>query len=539
LVSHPAVRRRRLRSGLAPSLLLAILLGTSPLRADAATDVPLDPVDIAKLSGGDPSIQEAIRRFRELGSMNVVAQHLRAVRLDPRALDKLLAQAPDGSSETTIRIRLFEDLEVEVVGSPVRASTGTGLRVWSGNVTALRGATGITALNIPCTLAWNDSSFIGNIDLPGGPVRIRTLGRGLHAVFRVDADGLPEEHPPPLMPQPAGVAVGDNAGKGVNFAPVDVLPNNGAMIAPNAAPRKDSAGRFVLGVAFAFTNDAAKEIWADRPGNEPFDKTAAAPLLRDFATTQIVAANKALANNGVRIVLELKGTTQRDIDEEQNVSNLQKYMNSLMPASSVKAKGNEAKGLHCWWAEQQANSLVLVGSFGGNPGGKKTVPGFCGMTSKPSGVASSKQDLAHMYDDPSGRAGHFGYSVVKKACADLHFTFLHELGHQLGADHELAHASPNRVTLMPGAGGSGVASAFGKVVHGASPRIATVEVVGTKTQDRKFRVPAFTASAGVVKAADPSVSSWGDSEHDDATIIVALAEQLSKRTIPKCPATGK
>ena len=538
-VSRSAVRRHPLWFRLALSLLVAILLGTSPLRADAAIDIPLDPVDIAKLSGADPSVQEAIRRFRELGSMNVVAQQLRAVRLDPGALDKLLVQAPDGSSETTIRIRLFEDVEVEVVGSPVRANTGTGLRVWSGNVTVLRGPKEIIALNIPCTLAWNDRSFIGNIDLPGGPVRIRTLGRGLHAVFRVDADGLPEEHPPPLMPSPAGVPVGDNAGKGVNFAPVPAIPSTGAKIAPNASPRKDSADRFVLAVAFAFTNDAAKEIWADRPGNEPFDKAAVAPLLRDFATTQITAANKALANNGVRIVLELKGTTQRDIDEEQNVSDLQKYMNSLMPASSVKAKGNEAKGLHCWWAEQQANSLVLVGSFGGNPGGKKTVPGFCGMTSKPSGVASSKQDLARMYDDPSGRAGHFGYSVVKKACADLHFTFLHELGHQLGADHEPARASPNRVTLMPGIpGGTGQASAFGKVVHADNPRIATVEVVGTNTQDRKFRVPAFTASAGVVKAADPSVSSWGDDGHDDATIIVALAEQLSKRTIPSCPAAG-
>ena len=63
---------------------------------------------------------------------------------------------------------------------------------------------------------------------------------------------------------------------------------------------------------------------------------------------------------------------------------------------------------------------------------------------------------------------------------------------------------------MPGApGGTGVPFAFGKVVHADSPRIATVEVVGTQTKDRKFRVPAFTASSGVVKAADPSVASWG------------------------------
>ena len=528
------MRMPSLRHAFALSLLPAILLGAPPLRADTSLEIPLEAVDIAKLSGGDASIQEVIRRFRELGTMNTVAQQLRAVRLDPRVLDKLLQQAPDGSNETTIRIRLFEDLEVQVVGRPASANTGTGLRIWSGNVTVLRGPKEV-ALNIPCTLAWNDRSFTGNIDLPGGPVRIRTLGRDLHAVFRVDADGLPEEHPP--VPQRAGVPVGDAAGKGVNFAPVPVIPSTGAKIAPNAAPRKDSANRFVIGVAFAFTNDAAKEIWADRPGNEPFDKAAAAPLLRDFAATQITAANKALANNGVRIVLELNGTTQRDIDEEQNITNLQKYMNSLMPAASVNAKGNEAKGLHCWWAEQQANSLILVGSFGGNPGNKKTVPGFCGMTSKPSGVASSKQDLASMYSDPPAQAGHFGYSVVKKACADLHFTFLHELGHQLGADHEPAHADPNRVTLMPGVpGGTGVAFAFGKVVHADSPRIATVEVVGTQTKDRKFRVPSFTASAGVVKPADPSVTSWGDSDHDDATVIVALAEQLSKRTIPKCPA---
>jgi hypothetical protein len=46
------------------------------------------------------------------------------------------------------------------------------------------------------------------------------------------------------------------------------------------------------------------------------------------------------------------------------------------------------------------------------------------------------------------------------------------------------------------------------------------------------------AAAGVVNPADPSVTSWGDSGHDDATIIVALAEQLSKRTIPKCPTAG-
>jgi hypothetical protein len=339
------------------------------------------------------------------------------------------------------------------------------------------------------------------------------------------------------------VLVGDAPKEAINFNPVETIPSTGAKIAAGATPRINSENQIVIGIAFAFTNDAAKEIWADKPGDEPFDPAAAKQRLRAFATTQVTAANKALANNGIRVVLELKGTTQRDIDEPPNLKSNQaeigKYMNSLLPASSVAAKGAEAKGLHCWWADQEANSLILVGSFGGNPGNRKNVPGFCGITNKPFGTPASKQDLARMYDDPATQAGHFGYSVVKKVCADLHFTFLHELGHQFGADHEPDSASPNRITLMPGIpGGTGQAFAFGNVVHGNNPRIATVEVVGAKSKDRKFRVPAFTSSKGVAKPADPSVTAWGDAKHDDATIIVTMAEQLSRRAIPKCPAAG-
>ena len=143
-----------------------------------------------------------------------------------------------------------------------------------------------------------------------------------------------------------------------------------------------------------------------------------------------------------------------------------------------------------------------------------------------------------MYDDPPNQAGHFGYSVVKKVCADLHYTLLHELGHQLGADHEPAHADANRITLMPGvAGGTGQAFAFGKVVRAKKPRVVTVEVVGSKSSDRKHRLPMFTSLSPVAKSASPKVKEgkWGDADHDDATIIVTMAEQLSKRTIPKCP----
>jgi hypothetical protein len=519
---------------LALSFLVALLFSAQPLRAHGEPVViPRHAVDIAKIAGTDATAQDAVRRFRELGLMNVVSKQLRAVQLDPGVLDKLLVSGAGGGNETTIRMRLFDGLEVDIVGRPLVGDTGTGLRVWSGNVTILRRGTQVSGLNIPCTIEWNDRVLIANVDLPGGPVRIRTVGPRLHAVFRVDADGLPEEHP--RVSASPGALVGDAAHEDIQFDPVPTIASTGAKIAANAAPHKDSAGRFVIKVAFAFTNDAAKEIWDDQPGTAAFDRAAAAPLLRDFATTQVTAANKALANNGIRVVLELKDAAQRDIDEP-NITDFRKYMMSLLPASSVVAKGAEAKGLHCWWADQEANSLVLVGSFGGNPGNKKNVPGFCGATNKPSGVASSKQDLASMYADPPNQAGHFGYSVVKKVCADLHFTFLHELGHQLGADHEPARASANRITLMPGvAGGTGQALAFGKVVRASNPRIATVEVVGANSKDRKFRVPAFTASQGVVKAADPSVVAWGDAGHDDATIIVTMAEQLSKRTIPKCP----
>jgi hypothetical protein len=518
-------------------LLFALLFAAQPLRA--ASDpivIPLDDVDLVKIAATNEAAQDALRRFRDLGVMNVVDKQLRAVQLDPSVLDKLLLPGP-GGDETTIRLVLFDGIEVDIVGSPVPGSTGTGLHVWSGNVTVLRQGQQPSGINVPCTLEWNNRVVIANIDLPGGPVRIRTLGPGLHAIFRVDADGLPEEHPPRPSGAP-GVRVGDAAGEDIQFAPVQTIPSTGAKIAASAAPHKDSAGRTVISIAFAFTNDAAKEIWADQPGKAPFDPSGVAPLLHDFATTQVTAANKALANNGIAIVLVLKATTQRNIDEPSNTANFAEYINSLLPASSVKARGNDAKGLHCWWAEQQANSLVLVGSFGGNPGNKKNIPGFCGASNKPSGMVTTEADLRSKYEDPPNQAGHFGYSVVKKVCADLHYTFLHELGHQLGADHEDAKASPNALTLMPGvASGNGQPSAFGNVVSLSDPRVVTVEVVGTNSKDRKFRVPAFTSAKRVVKPADPRVADdkWGDPKHDDAKIIAVMAEQLSKRTIPRCP----
>ena len=524
--------------------LVALLFSAQPLRADSQPVViPLDAVDIAKIAGTDATAQDAFRRFRELGLMNVVSKQLRAVQLDPSVLDKLLVPGP-GGNETAIRLRLFDGVEVDIVGKPLSGDPSTGLRVWSGNVTVLRQGHQVSGINVPCTLTWNDRVFSANVDLPGGPVRIRTLGRELHAIFRVNADGLPEEHPR-RAPASRGARVGDAPKEDIDFQPVETIPSKGAKIAANAAPHKDSASRFVISIAFAFTNDAAKEIWADQPHqppNAPFNPVAAAPLLRDFATAQVTAANQALANNGIRVVLELTGTTQRNIDEDSATTTaFAAEMNSLLPASSKKAKGDEPRGLHCWWAEKEANSLVLVGSFGGNPGNKKKIPGFCGMTNKPAGTPSSKEELARMYDDPPDQAGVFGYSVVKKACVDLHYTFLHELGHQLGADHEPAHADANRITLMPGvAGGTGQAFAFGKVVRASNPRVATVEVVGTKSKDRKHRLPMFTSLSPVAKSASPKVKEgkWGDADHDDATIIVTMAEQLSKRTLPKCPPAG-
>jgi hypothetical protein len=522
--------------------LVALLFSAQPLRADSQPVViPLEAIDIAKIAGTDAAAQDAVRRFRELGLMNVVSKQLRAVQLDPGVLDKLLVPGP-GGNETAIRLRLFDGVEVEVVGSPLVGDTDTGLRVWSGNVTVLRQGQQVSGINVPCTLTWNDRVFTANVDLPGGPVRIRTLGPRLHAIFRVDADGLPEEHPP----RPdilSGARVGDSADN-VQFEPVETIPSKGAKIAANALPQKDTAGRFVIKVAFAFTNDAAKEIWADQPHqlpNAPFNPVAAAPLLHDFATTQVTAANKAFANNGIDVVLQLKGTTQRNINEDPSSTDFRKDMISLLPAASVKAKGDEPRGLHCWWAEREANSLVLVGSFGGNPGNKKNIPGFCGATNKPAGIASSTQDLAHMYDEPPDQAGLFGYSVVKKVCVDLHYTFLHELGHQLGADHEKVRASKHEIKLMPGVlKGTGTPFAFGKPVHTSDPRVVTVEVVGANSKDRKFRVPMFTSLAPVAKSPSPKVDEkkWGDAGHDNAKIIVTMAEQLSKRTLPKCPPAG-
>lgn len=531
--------RTRTRSPLS-ALLLALLIDAGPLRA--ASDpivIPLNAVDIEKIVGASEAAQDALRRFRDLGAMNVVDKQLRAVQLDPGVLDKLLFPGPDGSNETTIRLVLFDGIEVDIVGSPIRDTSGTGLHVWSGNVTVLRQGQQVAGINVPCTLTWNDRVFTANIDLPGGAVRIRTLGPGLYAIFRVDADGLPEEHPP-RGPPSSGVRVGDAAGEDIQFAPVRTIRSTGAKIAASAAPHKDSAGKTVISIAFAFTNDAAKEIWADKPGNARFDPVGVAPLLRDFATTQVTAANKALANNGIPIVLVLKATAQRNIDEPSGTTDFAEYINSLLPASSVIARGKDAKGLHCWWAEKQTNSLVLVGSFGGNPGNRKNVPGFCGASNKPFGMVTSRQDLLSTYKDPANHAGHFGYSVVKKVCADLHYTLLHELGHQLGADHEDAQASRNNLTLMPMPGvpgATGRAMAFGNAVRLSDPRVVTVEVVGTNSKDRKFRVPAFTSAERVVKPADPSVDSdkWGDAGHDDATIIAIMAEQLSKRTIPRCP----
>ena len=517
------------RPQLVVSLLLALLFNCASLRTDAQPVViPLEAVDIATLAGGDASAQEALRRFRELASTSFVGRELRTVRLDPRVLDKLLGTGPSGTQ--TIRLRLFDGLEVEVAGRALSPDSDAGLRVWSGSVTALvRQDNAVRRFSVPCTIVWDDQSLSANIALPGGPVQIRTIGPNLHAVFRVDADGLPQEH-----------VVADGVLDNVQVDTVETLPGKAAKI--NGPARRDSSNRFVIRVAFAFTNDAAKEIWARKHGNAPFNKAAALPLLKTFARIQVTEANEAFANNGIPIALEVKGVAQRNIDEEPTTTNFRNEMVSLLPASSKKAKGQESSGLHCWWAEQEANSLFLVGSFGGNPAGQQNIPGFCGATNKPAGTALSKDDLAHMYDEDDRKAGRFGYSVVKKVCVDAHYTFLHELGHQLGADHEKPKANPNRVTLMPSvANGTGTPVAFGKVVNPVddpAKRVVSVEVVGADTKDRKFRVPMFTSRKAVPKSASDNVANdkWGDAEHDDASIIVAMAEQLSRRTLPKCPA---
>ncbi|NDP42100.1 MAG: hypothetical protein GZ089_05170 [Aromatoleum sp.] len=524
----------------------------------------------------------ALEQYRRLRAAPYVGKQMRVVHIDMAEVDRIFLKV--GPPGERISLRLFAD--TPIVLSPRfrellnrrEESAKAGGRAWLGTAEVPgKGAPAASA-----SLYWGDNYLYGTFEILGTPLRIVPLGDGFHAIYVVDARGLPREHPakprvavkatsaerpnatriPPVPPPKAGPGAGRppagpaRAADGtlVEFSADDPppLPGRPASLLPAGnVVREAGTGAVVITVAVAFTDEAAKlELQRlNKPDSEE------PSVLMNFAQKELDRVNQAFLRSGIKVKLVpvkaarvgIKEPSAQALADRHYTNGFDDYQWSLTPASLP-----NADGLHCWWGKAPAaNVLLLFGRFGDNPPAGTPISGYCGVTARPTGTVvegpnpDDNPTIASLLDEagPGFAPGTFGYSVVRMSCTELLST-VHEIGHLFGADHERPRdVGPPIRYKAPGKNGQSVTTSFGfgTQIQSAPNTALTVMAMGTGDAGREHRQPVYSTATTppppmLLPPPAPGAQplKWGTRTADNARLINMMAPYFSRHVPPSC-----
>ncbi|MCB9177522.1 MAG: hypothetical protein H6648_10200 [Caldilineae bacterium] len=253
-----------------------------------------------------------------------------------------------------------------------RAEAAEGGLVWTGH------APGAPIGQV--VLSRVGEALVGNIVLSEGErYHLRFAGKGLHRLERIDQARYPEEAPP-LRPSAAELALAATEG---------VAPGNDPGVDPGEAGIDgldvDSCGQIDVLVVY----DAAARMAAG----------GADAMLAEIHLG-VAETNQAYANSGITQRVSLVHAAEASVAIGASANSA--LANLKADAGVQTLRNTYGADLVSYWVA--------------------ALPGACGIGYKMDTVAASF-------------AG-FAYSVVDRDCATGYYSFGHEMGHNMGADHD-------------------------------------------------------------------------------------------------------
>lgn len=310
----------------------------------------------------------------------------RLVQLKPDALNARILtngfdQSNGFSSPGSMRLNLFPGTTAVVTRRNL-VQHSTSAMDWSGTVVriaeeaaASAPTSGRTPPSVPkgaASLSLNGGNIIGRVNVGADTYTIAPLGRGMHAITKINPSKVPEEHPP-------------------SQKNIEYIKSQYRQAPPNAAMAKNADGTVldvrpspIIRVGIAYTRGAAAQL--------------AAATTEHFADALVTVTNSSYENSDVRARLMLAGTTVIDFAE----SDFQQDLDRLKTATD-----GPLGALKNWRKEVGANVLVLI----------VTLDRYCGLA----GAILASTETA--------------YALVSQSCALDNLSFAHEIGHLQGARH--------------------------------------------------------------------------------------------------------
>lgn len=317
----------------------------------------------------------------------------------PEVLENALTKGMttnDQNARASLVLRLSDQVIVTAIRTSVR-KTRNGY-AWHG---------AIEGTDEPVSLIWwADGRLSGNITYKGHIYSVRSMGEGMHAIIELAPNKLPPEHAPMSGSQMRDMGIKKDPLVGQGDAsmlrnPKTDLRNQEdaregerhAVIGPGAISgghfkNADDWPRIVISVLVAYTKSAAL-FYSD--------------IERDLVALAIEDANQSFRNSGVgNVELELVHTYQTDYVEAG--SHFDHVFGFAEKKDGIMDEVHDLRDLH------RADAAILIVDD----------PKGCG--------------LAAQIHAPADRA----FAVVDQGCAATSYSLAHEIGHLIGARHDVA-----------------------------------------------------------------------------------------------------
>ncbi|MBC9714619.1 hypothetical protein H9Y04_18845 [Streptomyces sp. TRM66268-LWL] len=271
---------------------------------------------------------------------------------------------------------LFDDTTVQVVEES--RATEDGRLMWSGTVAGAEGQDVLVTLESGCDGSTEDALLGAQFMLGGSAYAVVPAGPGQVTISELTP--MAEEDEPPLDPPPAAPPV--------RSAPAPGPP----LVGPKC---KGTKGIHVLDVLIGYTPGALKEARGEKQ-------------IRTQAARAVALANDAFADSGAKVRLRLVHTAP--------VGKLPGGLDTIgQPLLRAIADPADKVADHLHGLRDKSGAdLVSVLAAGQQYGGLGYVP-----------------------PAPGPRTTNFGFSVVAQSAIG-HYSFGHEIGHNLGASHDRA-----------------------------------------------------------------------------------------------------